>query len=163
MVHHRKRRRFVATLLSLSVILSPIEAFVLPTAVTVASSAEHNQNSRSTTGKSSISSPTKLGVSGVASVAAASSSPVGAGSYWLTRSIFLRALGFVYGTAFLVALRQNKALIGDNGITPARHILQFSYERGKMKRRRREEWLRQRQDYPKLGDKDEMSPVWYWF
>ena len=144
-------------------ILSPIEAFALPTAVTVASSAEHNQNSRSTTGKSSMFSPTKLGVSGVASVAAASSSPVGAGSYWLTRSIFLRALGFVYGTAFLVALHQNKALIGDNGITPARHILQSSYERGKMKRRRREEWLRQRQNYPKLGDKDEMNPVWYWF
>ena len=43
MAYHRKRRRFVATLLTLSAILSPIEAFALPTAVTVASSAEQNK------------------------------------------------------------------------------------------------------------------------
>ena len=160
-MYHRKRRRFVATLLSLSAILSPIEAFALPAAFSVASTGEGSQDPRSN-GRSSMSSPTKLGVSGVASVAAAPSSPVGAGSYWLTRSIFLRALGFVYGTAFLVALHQNKALIGDKGITPARYALKSAYERGKMKRRRREEWLRQRLSYPKLGDKDEMNPLWYW-
>ena len=161
-MYHRKRRRFAATLLSLAAILSPIDSFALPTPFTMASSVENDQNSRGTTGKRSISSPTKLGVSGAASVAAASSSPIGAGSYWLTRSIFLRALGFVYGTAFLVALHQNKALIGDRGITPARYALISANERGKMKRRRREEWLLQRQNYPKIGDKDEMNPVWYW-
>lgn len=34
-------------------------------------------------------------------------------SYWLTRSVFLRALGAIFSVAFSVALVQNKALIGD--------------------------------------------------
>jgi hypothetical protein len=40
------------------------------------------------------------------------------GSYWLTRIAFLRLLAFIYLVAFLVALNQNKELIGDNGLLP---------------------------------------------
>jgi hypothetical protein len=162
MANQRKRQRLVATFLSLAALLSPIEAFALPAALTVAPDVEVKQDSRAKSRTSFVSSQTKLGVSSAASAVAATSNPVGAGSYWLARSIFLRALGFVYGTAFLVALRQNKALIGDKGITPARHALKSAYERGKTKRRRREEWLKLRQNYPKIGDKDELNPAWYW-
>lgn len=45
--------------------------------------------------------------------------PAGYGSYWLTRVLFLRCLGFIYGIAFLVAFQQNDALLGENGLTPA--------------------------------------------
>ena len=45
------------------------------------------------------------------------------GSYWLTRVIFLRYLSFIYLTAFLVSYNQNKELIGNNGLTPARNFL----------------------------------------
>ncbi|KAJ1471986.1 hypothetical protein T484DRAFT_1842062, partial [Baffinella frigidus] len=45
------------------------------------------------------------------------------GSFWLTRILFLRALGLVYFTAFFVSFRQSKALIGDNGLLPARLFL----------------------------------------
>ncbi|CAM9322713.1 unnamed protein product, partial [Hapterophycus canaliculatus] len=52
-------------------------------------------------------------------------------SYWLTRSFFLRCLGGVFAVAFSVALRQNPALIGDKGVTPARdhlnRILKYSF------------------------------------
>lgn len=40
------------------------------------------------------------------------------GTYWLTRVVFLRCLGFVYSVAFLVALHQNVALVGEGGLTP---------------------------------------------
>jgi len=40
-------------------------------------------------------------------------------SYWLTRFVILRLLGFVYAVAFLVAARQLIPLIGENGLTPA--------------------------------------------
>ena len=40
-------------------------------------------------------------------------------TYWLTRIVLLRFLAFVYFVAFLVALQQNKALIGHHGILPA--------------------------------------------
>ena len=36
----------------------------------------------------------------------------GINSYWLTRIVYLRAMGTVYFVAFLVALHQNRALIG---------------------------------------------------
>merc|ERR1712142_774735 len=42
-----------------------------------------------------------------------------AGSYWLTRIVFLRCIAFIYLVAFLVSLHQNKELIGNNGLTPA--------------------------------------------
>jgi len=44
-------------------------------------------------------------------------------SYWLTRIVYLRSLAFIYAVAFLVALRQNKQLIGDRGLLPARFHL----------------------------------------
>lgn len=44
-------------------------------------------------------------------------------SYWLTRFVILRLLGFVYTIAFLVAARQLVPLVGRNGLTPAQHFL----------------------------------------
>jgi hypothetical protein len=44
-------------------------------------------------------------------------------SYWLTRFIILRLLGFVYAVAFLVAANQLVPLIGEHGLTPARDFL----------------------------------------
>jgi len=44
-------------------------------------------------------------------------------SYWLTRFVILRLLGFVYAVAFLVAVRQVVPLIGIHGLTPAHHFL----------------------------------------
>jgi len=64
-------------------------------------------------------------------------------SHYLVRIVFLRALAFVYFVAFLVAYHQNKALLGDNGITPARFMLQEAKDRAKTKRERREAWVRQ--------------------
>ena len=45
------------------------------------------------------------------------------GSYWLTRILFLRYLSFIYLVAFVISYNQNKELIGDNGLTPARNFL----------------------------------------
>ncbi|HEY2568858.1 MAG TPA: lipase maturation factor family protein, partial [Candidatus Udaeobacter sp.] len=45
-------------------------------------------------------------------------------SYWLTRFVILRLLGFVYAVAFLVAAQQLVPLIGDHGLTPANHFLE---------------------------------------
>src|SRR4029077_13737869 len=44
-------------------------------------------------------------------------------SYWLTRFVILRLLGFVYAVAFLVAAKQLVPLIGENGLTPATPFL----------------------------------------
>ena len=44
-------------------------------------------------------------------------------SYWLTRFVILRLLGFVYAVAFLVAAQQLVPLIGEHGLTPANHFL----------------------------------------
>src|SRR4029453_15700442 len=44
-------------------------------------------------------------------------------SYWLTRFIILRLLGFVYAVAFLVGANQLVPLIGEHGLTPATHFL----------------------------------------
>jgi hypothetical protein len=40
-------------------------------------------------------------------------------TYWLTRFVILRWLGFVYLVAFLVAVNQIVPLIGEHGLTPA--------------------------------------------
>ena len=77
---------------------------------------------------------TQLRTTNLASDAAARTSS------FLVRIVFLRAAAFVHGVAFLVALHQNKALIGDTGITPARHILNNAEERGRIKRERRLAW-----------------------
>ena len=39
--------------------------------------------------------------------------------FWLTRIVFLRALGFIYLVAFFSLFRQLKPLIGENGLYPA--------------------------------------------
>src|SRR5436853_5935949 len=44
-------------------------------------------------------------------------------SYWLTRFVILRLLGFVYTIAFLVAARQLVPLVGRSGLTPAHDFL----------------------------------------
>src|SRR2546423_2718465 len=45
-------------------------------------------------------------------------------SYWLTRFVILRLLGFVYAVAFLVAAQQLVPLIGEHGLPPANHFLE---------------------------------------
>ncbi|CAJ0915182.1 unnamed protein product [Ranitomeya imitator] len=42
------------------------------------------------------------------------------GTYWLTRIVLLRAVAAIYFVAFLVALHQNKQLIGDRGLLPCK-------------------------------------------
>jgi hypothetical protein len=44
-------------------------------------------------------------------------------TYWLTRFLILRLLGFVYGVAFLCAARQIVPLIGSHGLLPLRLYL----------------------------------------
>ena len=44
-------------------------------------------------------------------------------SYWLTRFVILRLLGFVYAVAFVVAAWQLVPLIGEHGLTPAHRFL----------------------------------------
>ena len=70
-----------------------------------------------------------------------------ASSYHLTRILFLRLLAVVYIAAFSVAKHQNKGLIGDNGITPARNALNEAERRGEIKCKRRREWLEERKKY----------------
>ncbi|CAM9413067.1 unnamed protein product, partial [Choristocarpus tenellus] len=45
------------------------------------------------------------------------------GRYWLTRIVFLRCLGFIYLVAFMVALNDNEALLGEDGLLPSRTYL----------------------------------------
>lgn len=40
-------------------------------------------------------------------------------SFWLTRVVIVRYMGFIYFVAFLVSLNQNKQLIGKRGLLPA--------------------------------------------
>lgn len=61
-------------------------------------------------------------------------------STFLVRIVFLRLLAIVYMAAFACALFQNKALIGDDGITPARLVLDQAQERGRQNRERRLQW-----------------------
>ena len=64
-------------------------------------------------------------------------------AFFLARIVFLRALAVIYFTAFWIAWKQNKALVGDGGITPARHVLNQAHDRGAGKRQRRLEWRKQ--------------------
>src|SRR5438045_2531969 len=48
----------------------------------------------------------------------------GGNSYWLTRFVILRLLGFVYAVAFLVAAQQLVPLVGEHGLTPANHFFE---------------------------------------
>jgi len=49
--------------------------------------------------------------------------PVDGSDYYLTRFVFLRALGFVYFFAFLSLVKQLIPLLGKNGLTPAKDYL----------------------------------------
>ena len=49
--------------------------------------------------------------------------PASGSSFWLTRFLILRLLGFVYFFAFLSAARQVLPLLGSDGLTPASHWL----------------------------------------
>ena len=68
-------------------------------------------------------------------------------SYHLTKILFLRLLAIVYIAAFSVAKNQNRGLIGDNGISPARSVLNDSQQRQEQKSTRRKEWLEERKKY----------------
>ncbi|KAL1498562.1 hypothetical protein AB1Y20_013881 [Prymnesium parvum] len=57
-------------------------------------------------------------------------SPLPSPSFWLGRSLALRWLGGCYFVAFLIALRQNKPLIGTHGLSPLRHSLAASRAAG---------------------------------
>jgi len=48
----------------------------------------------------------------------------GGNSYWLTRFVILRLLGFVYAIAFLIAAQQLVPLVGEHGLTPANHFFE---------------------------------------
>ena len=58
----------------------------------------------------------------------------------LVRSVYIRALAVIYTTSFAIALVQNKALIGDRGITPAKRILDEAQARGAFQRKMRLQW-----------------------
>ena len=45
-------------------------------------------------------------------------------SFWLVRAALLRSLGLIYASAFLILVRQGRALIGAQGILPAAHYLE---------------------------------------
>ena len=70
-----------------------------------------------------------------------------ASTYQLSRILFLRLLAIVYTAAFSVAKIQNKGLIGDNGILPARNVLNDAESRGDAKQKRRKEWLKESKAY----------------
>ncbi len=44
-------------------------------------------------------------------------------SFWLVRAALLRGLGLIYAAAFLILVRQGRALIGSEGILPAARYL----------------------------------------
>ncbi len=56
-------------------------------------------------------------------------SPSLRGTYWLTRVLFLRLICAVYAVAFVVALNQNRELIGDRGLTPLAIMMKATAER----------------------------------
>jgi hypothetical protein len=60
------------------------------------------------------------------------------------RVIFLRLLAAVYVSAFSVAYFQNRVLLGDDCILPARYSLDQAEERGEANSTRRREWLSSR-------------------
>src|SRR5258708_7710724 len=47
-------------------------------------------------------------------------------TYWLTRFVLLRWMGFIYVIAFYVAAKQLVPLVGANGLTPATLYFQSS-------------------------------------
>jgi hypothetical protein len=64
----------------------------------------------------------------------------------LVRSVFIRALAAVYAVSFAISLSQNAALIGDDGITPAKRVLDQAQARGLFKRHQRLQWRKEGDD-----------------
>ncbi|KAG7337893.1 hypothetical protein IV203_017770 [Nitzschia inconspicua] len=94
-----------------------------------------------TSGLATSSMPTKLFLhAGALPLTRAATSPHS--SFFLTRIVLIRGMAFVYMVAFWIAFQQNKGLIGDTGIAPARAVLDAAQNRGVQNRKRREEWLR---------------------
>lgn len=83
---------------------------------------------------------TRLNAAAATAAAAAAPVVLSSSSTFLVRIVFLRALALVYGVSFMIALSQNKALIGDNGITPAKRVLDQAQAIGTFKRNQRLEW-----------------------
>lgn len=50
--------------------------------------------------------------------------------FWLTRVIFVRCLALTYYVAFIMALQQNKPLIGDGGLTPMKLTFEKVQQKG---------------------------------
>jgi hypothetical protein len=80
-------------------------------------------------------------------------------SYWLVRIATLHSLGFIYIVAFLVALHQNRALIGSEGITPAHRVLDRADARALVKQERRKAWEEERLSYKKAPSEYETNPI----
>ena len=82
----------------------------------------------------SAATPSLLSIRSVPPAAFAStsfaSSPFGSSSFWLGRSLLLRWVGGCYLVAFLVALRQNKALLGTHGLLPIAPFLEKARAQG---------------------------------
>ena len=68
-------------------------------------------------------------------------------TYFLARILFLRLLAIVYIAAFSTAKFQNKGLIGDSGILPARAPLSRAQSTGDERMRARRQWLEKRKEY----------------
>jgi hypothetical protein len=60
----------------------------------------------------------------LAEVQNSESKPSDQTTYWLTRFVILRLLGFVYFVAFLVAVNQIKPLVGEHGLLPGNVFLE---------------------------------------
>src|SRR5262245_25523484 len=56
--------------------------------------------------------------------AAAFRPPLAGADYFLTRAVFLRALGFLYVVAFAILVRQVVPLIGAHGLLPVEPFLE---------------------------------------
>ncbi|KAL7550612.1 hypothetical protein ACHAWF_013840 [Thalassiosira exigua] len=78
-------------------------------------------------------------------------------SYHLVRILFLRFLALVYVAAFSVAKSQNRGLIGDLGIVPARNALDAAHRRGEEMSARRREWLREREGYAATANESPLA------
>ncbi|XP_048745410.2 lipase maturation factor 1-like [Ostrea edulis] len=57
--------------------------------------------------------------------------PLKTNTYWLTRVVLLRYIGFIYFVAFLVAFHQNKELCGRHGLIPAQKFLKRIHQETK--------------------------------
>jgi len=100
-------------------------AFFVRSPISSLSPSNNNHNNRQNTKQRKNN--TYLEATPLSTAIAAAATTRGIDSYFLTRILFLRGLAFVYFFAFLIALHQNKGLIGDNSITPGKFNILFIY------------------------------------